>query len=320
MYGGASKVGGIVGECSGNIENCTVNSSIVVGSNGTLESNIAIGGICGDLQKGNVKNCTNKAVINNANAGGGSGGIVGIARDAKHNIESCKNEGKIVSKGNMVGGICGVVAGGNNSEITTTITKCKNVANITGATNVGGIAGRLGQNAKAQVDQCYNTGTIEGSSYSSTNNTNTAGIVGATNDNNYIQYSYNTGSVKGTNSSGSSCVGGITGALSSGSTILSCYNTGKLSVTKDLSASGNYYLGGIVGKNTNSGSSGLTNITNTYCHDTAFTYIVGKNTSSNSIKGTTTNRFTTTLSVPQLGGYYNIWKATSTYPTLINNT
>lgn len=307
---GSVAVGGIAGRSSGNIDNCTVNSSIVVTSQGSPDNygNRAIGGICGDLQSGNITNCTNNAVVTNNNGGSGFGGIVGIARDAKHNIESCKNYGAVVSNGDKVGGICGVLAEGNNSSITTTITKCKNTAIIKGNTNVGGIAGRLGDHANAQVDQCYNTGNVQATGHTDGTNSNVAGIVGTLNTYNYIKYCYNKGSVTATYGGASRNIGGITGWMAANTTVKECYNTGKASSTYSTYT----YVGGIVGY-----KSGGT-LTWNYCYKTNNRYAIGGNSKTGTNQ---TGQAYYSTSGSECKSYWSstYWNLTTTWPTLKNN-
>ena len=99
----------------------------------------------------------------------------------------------------------------------------------------GGIAGF---SFRGTIEDCYNTGTVEG--------VIAGGIVG-NNLKGHIQDSYNSGTIS---SSGSYCVaGGIAGEnFDADLTIVNCYNTG--TVTADVS--GMYaeaYMGGITGKN-----------------------------------------------------------------------
>lgn len=331
VSGGRAKVGGIAGASSGNIKNCTVNKGITITATGVADNNNnrGIAGICGDLLAGNVTNSNNYASVINNSGGSGTGGIVGIARCVENKteskIESCGNMGIITSSTDRVGGIVGTVEGNSkySTQMRTYISKCKNTGNVTGTYCIGGIVGKLGQNAvitdeskKTKISECYNTGTITGTGHISTEYSSIGGIVGTTNQYNFIEYSYNKGSVKGTYSSGSDCVGGITGYLKTGSTIKGCYNTGSVSVTKNI-----YYVGGIVGKNSTSSSDAkgsMTNISGTYCHANAYAYLVGGSTASNSYNNTG-YQFTTALSPMKLTGNYTYWKATSTYPTLINN-
>lgn len=326
VYGGVARVGGIVGTSFGNIENCTVNSGITITATGSPDNlgNKAIGGICGELIEGSVTKCTNYAIINNTGTGKGVGGIVGVARYAEHKIESCGNTGRITSTSQYVGGVVGIVASDpTNTTLKTYISKCKNTGNVTGLYGVGGIVGKLGQNAaitdeskKTKISECYNTGTITGTGHVSTEYSSVGGIAGTTNQYNFIEYSYNKGSVKGTYSSGSDCVGGITGYLKTGSTIKGCYNTGSVSVTKNI-----YYVGGIAGKNSTSSSDAkgsMSGITKTYCKTNANTYLVGGSTDANSYGKNNSTYFVTNLAGSKIGGS-TYWTDTSTFPVLKNN-
>lgn len=320
-YGGGARVGGIAGASSGDIKSCSVGESISINAKGAPDNygRRAMGGICGDLISGNVTNCYNSAYVINRpsdNASGENvGGIVGMARYAEHTIESCQNMKKVVSNGNKVGGIVGLVAGdANNETITVTITKCKNTGYIEGGASVGGIVGKIGQHGETTIDQSYNTGAIKGIADKERNNfTNIGGIVGEFNPNNYIQYSYNKGSVTGTHSSGSKAVGGLVGYKAKNTNIKGCYNTGSVSV----SVINEYYVGGLVGKN--EGKEGtMDNIQGTYCQSNAHAYLIGGETADNQYNNTV-YQFTTTLDASKLTGNYTYWKSTATTPTLKNN-
>ena len=111
-----------------------------------------------------------------------------------------------------VGGICG--KGG-------TQTNCYNTGTVSGSSYyVGGICGKGGTQTN-----CYNTGTVSGS------NGNVGGICGTSGT---ITNCYNTGTVSATY-----YVGGICG---SGGTLTNCYNTGTVSGSS-------YNVGGICGYN-----------------------------------------------------------------------
>ncbi len=116
-----------------------------------------------------------------------------------------------------IGGIAGWVD-------SATITNCYNTGSVTGSSDVGGIAGYA---SSSTITNCYNTGSVTGSSY------RVGGIAGEAYPSISITNCYNTGSV-----TGSDYIGGIAGYASS--TIRNCYNTG--SVTGS-----NYYVGGIAG-------------------------------------------------------------------------
>jgi len=109
-----------------------------------------------------------------------------------------------------------------------------------GDQGVGGIAGSL---SSGSITNCYNTGTVTGSS------NNVGGISGAVGSGGNITKCHNTGMVT---SSGHG--GGITGLVSSDSNVTDCYNTGTVTGT---------YVGGIAGTLITYSSSGVTNCYNT---------------------------------------------------------
>jgi len=94
-----------------------------------------------------------------------------------------------------------------------------------GNRDIGGVAG---SNVKGVVQNCYNTGTVNGSSY-------VGGVVG--NNGSIVENCYNTGFVSGT----IQYVGGVVGnnSTQNRSTVTNSYNTGTVS--------GNSSVGGVVG-------------------------------------------------------------------------
>ena len=138
-----------------------------------------------------------------------------------------------------VGGVVGSASG--------TITNCYNAGSVSGSSYVGGVVGYA---RYTTITNCYNTGTVTGSGY-------VGGVVGYA-YNATITNCYNTGTV-----TGSGYVGGVVGSASG--TITNCYNAG------DVSGSRNY-VGGIAGYN--SGTTTTTNCYNTGAV-TGFSYVGG---------------------------------------------
>ena len=136
--------------------------------------------------------------------GGNYVGLIGYAKGA-----TIKNVGVINSylRGNQyVGGICGY---GSNTD--TKITNCYNTGTLSGSSwNVGGICGRHGT-----ITNCHNTGTVSGSS------SEVGGICGGSGTQTNC---YNIGTVSGSSSE----VGGICGT---DGTQTNCYNTGTVSAS-----------------------------------------------------------------------------------------
>ena len=207
-----------------------------------------------------------------------------------------------------VGGVCGWNKGG-------TITNCYNRGTVSGSSfYVGGVCG---ENNGGTITNCYNTGTVSGS--------NQVGGVCGYYYGGTIENCYNTGAV-----SGKSYVGGVCGLndaydLSNGTvTITNCYNTGAVSGTGP-------YVGGVCGLNDVFNSYyGTVTITN--CYNTGAvsgTSIVGgvcgKNYAKNSSNGkaTITNCYNTgnVSGSSQVGGVcgYNYASAPSHSGATITN-
>ncbi len=118
---------------------------------------------------------------------------------------------------------------------------------VSGDENVGGV---VGQAYYSSVTNCYNSGSVSGSTY------RLGGVVG-TSHSTSVTNCYNSGSV-----SGSSYVGGVVGLFSSSyssySSVTNCDNSGSVSGRS-------YDVGGVVGySGTSSGSVYSTYVTNCY--------------------------------------------------------
>ena len=135
-------------------------------------------------------------------------------------IESYVSAGKDYTNGGYVGSIVGRNGDG-------TVENCYNTGYVNGTNNVGGVAGYT----YGSILNCYNTGDI-------TSSGNTVGGV-AGHSATSLTDSYNTGTVTG----GADSVGGVTG--SNKGIVKNCYNTGKVIGTGDFSWETN--VGGISG-------------------------------------------------------------------------
>ena len=121
-----------------------------------------------------------------------------------------------------IGGVVGYALGNSLS-----ITNCYNTGTVSGSSSyVGGV---VGDTSSVTITNCYNTGSVSGGS-------NVGGVVGSSSNTNggTIINCYNTGAVSG--SGGGTYVGGVLGG---GGSISNCYNTG--------SVSGSRYVGGVAG-------------------------------------------------------------------------
>ena len=108
-----------------------------------------VGGLCGDNNRGTVKNCYNTGSV--AGTGSEAGGLCGYNDGGT--VTNCYNTGKVTGN-NSVGGVCGWNDMGS-------ITNCYNTGKVTGRNDAGGVCGYN----DGPVTNCYNTGSVTGSGY-----------------------------------------------------------------------------------------------------------------------------------------------------------
>lgn len=299
--------GGIVGRSdnsNGIIDNCTFGGSLI--SNSTTVTNHSIGGIIGfsDADGLNITNCTNtgsiqtkgvqiggivgrgdSVIITNCNNSGsitttstntstaytGVGGIAGLAATASV-LTNCVNTGKIAGEScSMVAGIAGKFDGSSK------LIECKNYGDITGLTQVGGLAGRnygtsTSESTYTLLDGCVNEGTI--TAISTGNTTTVGGMAGYTSYGKFVDCvngnasDSTKGTVKSPNLAGYATenhgTGGMVGFVENPSVFTNCTNYGTIS-------SKGSEVGGICGK---TGSSTFTGCTN-YGAITGYIYVAG---------------------------------------------
>ncbi len=102
---------------------------------------------------GVIQNCKNYGTIS---GGDGVGGITGQCEPSE--IKNCENHGSIIGTSCMIGGIIGA----HDNRTVTIISQCYNTGSITGAYQVGGIAGYILDSAR--IEDCYNIGSVTGTS------------------------------------------------------------------------------------------------------------------------------------------------------------
>ncbi len=196
-------VGGIVGNCSGTIENCE--NDVIIAATGFS----SVGGIAGDVSNGHISSCANTGSVT------GNGYVGGVVGHAAGTIENCENAAAIAATGSFAAG--GIVGSGLGD-----INDCANTGTVTGESTVGGIMGSGG----AFVRNCGNSGAVM-----ARNSSRAGGVVGvyfshapSTGAVYYvIENCYNTGSVT---AGDSGSAGGIAGSTCN---IKNCYNTGTVS-------------------------------------------------------------------------------------------
>lgn len=243
-----SYIGGIIGECDGNVEACVNNGTI-----GFAGDNVdSVGGIAGRMSEGTVSNCKNTGTLNcemkdsaNLTIAGGIVGKVFVSATGSEKymsrgatIKDCENSGTV--EGQMyAGGIAGQLSNDHN-DYCSTISGCVNTGVVTAVDYTGGIIGHMnciGDNAAGDsllVENCENRAALSTGSV--------GGIIGqfiSETGNVTVKNCTNTGTLT---SDGQHC-GGIIGYWLMNSkpeqsviTIDGCTNSGDINTT--LSAGG----------------------------------------------------------------------------------
>lgn len=177
---GVESVGGIAGETSANISQCTFSGKVTVKRYGATGSTSFIGGINAGGIVGTVMSdgvaltlCENKAPVTAYDC---AGGIAGCVYGDSVSVVSCKNSGKVTAECSAGG----IIA----DALSVQISGATNSAQVSGGTYAGGIlaSGSLSGSLN------YNTGDVSAH--------NAGGILGTGSlDMNYF---YNSGNVSGT--------------------------------------------------------------------------------------------------------------------------
>ena len=223
--------GGIAGNNSGSIQNCTSNNTINWGANGGR-----IGGITAN-NTGSISGCTNNSMVTNIGSytpiSGGisaqnSGDIIG-----SNNLAPILTQSTYSQRNGYSGGIVGQMTGGK-------ISQCYSTGNITteateykGNTYSGGVVAYI---SGGDVIDCYNTGDIYGEPNSSSASCYVGGIVGYNNTIGTIKNCYSIGENSGSASSSNLYVGYVCG-FNASNTIENCYYLG---VANNGSGSGDF--------------------------------------------------------------------------------
>lgn len=230
-------VGGIVGHNTGvaTIENCANYGEI---KGGNLDSsNIGIGGIIGRIDQDDtrIENCINNGAVSSTGSAAttaGTGGIVGISGMSRAVIDGCINNGT-VSGYRFIGGVIGRVI--QNA----TITNVSNTAAVSGTRDIGGIIGGTDNtNTSSTFNELYVTGATNSGAVTGTGDF-IGGIVGYIHSKgNVLTNCTNTGNITGVK-----CVGGIIG-LVNGSKKATVDNA----TVRDCTISGTQSVGGWIGR------------------------------------------------------------------------
>ena len=228
---------GLFGVNSGKIENVTVEGY-------NLEVNYAQTGTIAGENSGIITKCINnngEIHSNGNNDGSRVGGIVGLNKEDGL-VEGCTNNSNISGEYKLVGGIVGYNLGAK-------IENCNNYGNISGPSQVGGIAGDsegIDENSLAYVKNCNNYGNIESKNENKYNGSaSTGGITGVNFNYSILENNINEGNIK----SDGFFEGGVVGA--NFYIIKKCANMGEVKNIPDLNVLNrdSQEVGGIAGRN-----------------------------------------------------------------------
>ena len=254
-------VGGIVGDNSGTISNCTVSGAITAASDRNKNDVFDCGGIAA-YNTGLVEGCVNDAPIVAMNQ---VGGIVGMNGGT---VRDCINNGDITAD-YYFGGVVGYTT---SSSATCIIEHCGNTGTLTmdepsgqgrGAAYMGGVTSRI-YSPSTTISKCWNTGDLIVGTSSSSSAMRVGGIVGHTNKAGSLTDSYNAGNFT---IAGNVNCGGIVGEMAAVKVVVAnCYSAGK--ATANDGSKGNIAAG--FGK-----ADGSAVITNCYALDSGLPFALG---------------------------------------------
>lgn len=229
--------GGIVGKNNGGvtISGCTNYGNVNGGKLGN--NNRSIGGIIGWINQDDtrIENCINNGAVSSTGSAAttaGTGGIVGISGKSRAVIDGCINNGT-VSGYRFIGGVIGRVI--QNA----TITNVSNTAAVSGTRDIGGIIGGTDNTKTSSTfNELYVTGATNSGAVTGTGDF-IGGIVGYINStDNVLTDCTNTGNI-----TGAKCVGGIIGLVNGSKTA-----TVDNATVRDCTISGSQSLGGWIGR------------------------------------------------------------------------
>ena len=152
----------------GYVENATIKNLNVTTGTQTLKVSTYGGGIVGNATNSTIQDCSFNGNINSTSTW--IGGIVG--KMISTTVRRCVTAGTITStSSNYVGGICGHASYGDAESV---IEDCASNMDISGVTSIGGIAGYI---SNSTIQRCINAGNVSGAT------NNVGGIVGYETDN-----------------------------------------------------------------------------------------------------------------------------------------
>ena len=236
-FKGATKIGGIIGQATTEINNCH-NTATIVSDDAKPEY---VGGIAG-ATTGVITKCSNNkdiALTKNASTLY-AGGIVGTTSNT---ISTSTNEGKVI--GTYAGGIVGTLTAGK------TLTSLINSGNV-GTDSSISAGGLIGEHTSGVAQLKGTSSAISSSSGEIRAKANAGGLVGKNSGDITFEYITNASNVKLTVNGSVGDAGGFVGYNEAKITITAnrrCSNIGSVEAASTSAYS--VYAGGIVGRSTN---------------------------------------------------------------------
>ena len=151
--------GGILGQGNANINKCFNKGKIVAK---IVNNAMLVGGICGHLNGGYIKNCYNSATVTaNGNSQENGAYIAGIAGAISTELSNCYNSGEIIGTENrlIIGGITGNLY--NNATVNNVFNIGKLTINANTVLVAGGINGSTDGGSNINMNYAYNIGIID---------------------------------------------------------------------------------------------------------------------------------------------------------------
>lgn len=157
---GTINVGGLVGVCYGDVFFCMSSGSVCsVHPSAANNTDIAVGGLIGYLENGDVTKSHSDAVINQTGPGRDVGGFIG--KMLASSVSKCYCTGNVTAQYRNVGGFVGLITLTQN---TATITDCYCTGNVSSNSYTGGFLG-LCEKGVATISNCFASGTVEGTGF-----------------------------------------------------------------------------------------------------------------------------------------------------------
>ena len=116
-----------------------------------------VGGIVGYASQSTISDCTVSGTVSGSSSVGGIAGFISGAEGKKGSIVNCINRASVSGTGGSIAGVAGQVSYAN-------IENCFNAGTVTGNDCIGGVAGQI-VNSAAILRNCCNVGVVTSSKY-----------------------------------------------------------------------------------------------------------------------------------------------------------